>query len=309
VSNFKKRLALTLTCIPILIFSIFWPQKSHILIILIYGITITIIGSYEYWKLISKKGISINSFFIPFINTSIYTFAYFYANNFFNIQKYKITLILFILYIFIVFSYIYAQDILKKNFSLSFEKIAYTFLGLIYIGLPSFFIPFILNISPNPGNPAPIFCNIESSGTLVGSILGFYLVINVFSNDIFSYVFGIAFGRSNVIKLEASPNKSWAGYIGGFICNVLWIIVFYILFDIVLKFMHNPLWFYLTMAVISGMAVPVGDLVESVIKRSVNVKDSGSIVMGRGGILDSVDSILYFTPIYFIYLQIYFALT
>ena len=68
-----------------------------------------------------------------------------------------------------------------------------------------------------------------------------------------------------------------------------------------------PTAFYFLFPVISGFLVPIGDLVESVVKRSVNVKDSGNVIMGRGGVLDSVDTLFYLLPIYFVVLQVYFS--
>lgn len=307
MSNFFKRLLLIIISVPLLIFAIFWPMSSHILIIMIYGIIGSFLGSYEISTMIFRKGINIRRYFLPIINTIIYIFAYFYANNIIKIQEYKQSLIFFFLSLTAFFSFIYARDIIKKDLSRAFEKIAYTIFGIFYIGLPSFLIPFILNIDLNPQNPVPIFLNIESHGTIVGSFLALFLIINIFSNDVFSYVFGMLLGRNNVINLEASPKKSWAGYIGGYLSTFIWVIIYYILFDKIFGFIHFPILFYFLLPVFGGFLIPVGDLVESVIKRSVNVKDSGNIIMGRGGVLDSIDSILYFIPIFFIYLQIYFS--
>ena len=299
MSNFIKRLLLLIISVPLLFFAIFWPMNSHILIIIIFGVIGTFLGSYEISTLIFRKGINIRRYFLPIINTLIYIFAYFYANNIIKIHEYKQSLVFFFLSLTAIFSFIYARDIIKKDLSGAFEKMAYTVFGILYIGLPSFLVPFILNVKINPQNPTPIFFNIESHGTLTGSFLALFLVINIFSNDIFGYVFGMLLGRSNVINLEASPKKSWAGYIGGYLTTFVWVVIF--------GFIHFPILFYFLLPVFGGFLIPVGDLVESVIKRSVNVKDSGNIIMGRGGVLDSIDSILYFTPIFFIYLQIYFS--
>lgn len=89
--------------------------------------------------------------------------------------------------------------------------------------------------------------------------------------------------------------------------TIFFTVIFYFLFDKIFNLIKFPLWFYLILSFISGFLVPIGDLVESVIKRSTSVKDSGNLILGRGGVLDSVDSILYFMPIYFIFLQLYFS--
>lgn len=307
MSNFVKRLILTLISIPLLLFFLFWPLKSHIIIIIIYGLFGPFLGSYEVSTLIYRKGINIRRYFLPVLNTLVYIFAYFYANNYSHIQNFKQCLLLFFTGLIACISFIYARDIIKKDLSRAFEKIAYTIFGLLYIGLPSFLIPFIFNIEVNPQNPISIFFNIESHGTLTGSLMALLMLVNIFVNDIFCYVFGMLFGRNNVINLEASPKKSWAGYIGGYFSTFFFVTIYYILFDRIFGFINFPILFYYLLPFFSGILIPIGDLVESVIKRSTNVKDSGNIILGRGGVLDSIDTILYFTPIFFIYLQLYFS--
>ncbi len=307
MSNFTKRLILTLISIPLLLFFLFWPSRSHIVIIIIYGILGPFLGSLEISTLIFRKGINIRRYFLPTLNTLIYIFAYFYANNLLYIQDFKLSLLLFFTCIIVCISFIYARDMIKKDLSRAFEKITYTIFGLLYIGLPSFLLPFIFNIQINPQNPIQIFFNIESHGTLTGSLMALLMLTNIFANDIFCYVFGMLFGRNNMIKLEASPKKSWAGYIGGYFSTFFFIAIYYILIDRIFDFINYPILFYFLLAFFSGFLIPIGDLVESVIKRSSNVKDSGNIILGRGGVLDSIDTLLYFTPIFFIYMQIYYS--
>jgi phosphatidate cytidylyltransferase len=309
VSNFVKRLILTLVSVPIMIFSLFWPQNNHFILIAFVGIIITFLGSIEFMGLIEKKGIKTIKYLVPFTNLLLYVFAYFYANNLFGITSFKPLLPLFLMFLIGIISFIFAIDILKKDFSKSFEKIASLILGIVYVGIPSFFVPFILNISfpGKPEDPVPLFFGIESHGTLTGSLMGFLIVVIVFGNDIFSYVFGYAFGRNNVINLEVSPKKSWAGYIGGFFSTFFWVTAYYLLFKEVFNFDMFSVWFYYSMAFLGALVVPVGDLVESVFKRSAEVKDSGTLMLGRGGILDSADSALYFLPIFFCTAQIYLS--
>jgi phosphatidate cytidylyltransferase len=307
MNNFLSRLILTLVSVPLLMFFIFWPERNHIAIIIIFGFIVTFLGSYELASLINKKGIKLKSFLIPTVNISAFLFAYFYANDLFGFQKLRGSWLILGTVFIAAFSFFNASDIFKKSLKLSFEKMSYAVFSIIYIGVPSFLLPFIFNISFSPVNPSPVFYNIESHGTLTGSLLVLFMIVNIFGNDIFCYVFGMAFGRSNVIGLEASPKKSWAGYIGGFVSTLVLALIYFMIFEKALKLISMPLWFYIFIPAVAGFLVPIGDLVESVIKRSSQVKDSGSLILGRGGVLDSVDSILYFTPIYFFILQFYFA--
>ena len=88
MSNFIKRLILTLVSVPLLLLSVFWPQNNHIIMIIFFGLMITFLGSYEFGSLIYKKGINVRRFFLPIINIFIYIFAYFYANNFLNFSPF-----------------------------------------------------------------------------------------------------------------------------------------------------------------------------------------------------------------------------
>jgi len=67
MSNFLKRLILTLIAVPIAIFTIFWPMDNHIFLVLIFGILVTILGSYEINSLIYHKGINVKKFYLPII--------------------------------------------------------------------------------------------------------------------------------------------------------------------------------------------------------------------------------------------------
>ena len=304
MNNLMERVFLFNITVPVVILSIFWPINTHILLIILFGVFVTLLGSYELNSIILHKGVNISRFFLPAVNLLIYLFAYFYANNFFGISEKKYTLPLFCLFLVILLSLIYAKDILSTDFSKSLEKISITIFGLLYIGLPSFFLPFLLNISFSPADPVLLFYNVNSGGTLTGSFLILYILVLIWTNDIFAYVFGMWLGRNNVIGLSASPKKSWAGYIGGYFSVFAIVGLYYLIFNRILNF---PPAFYIIPPVFTGFLVPIGDLVESVVKRSVKVKDSGSIIMGRGGVLDSVDTILYVIPIFFICLQVYFS--
>jgi len=307
MSNFLSRLILTLVSIPLLIFLIFYPKDTHIFIILIIGFVVTFLGSYEMAALINKKNIELKRFFLPVINLFIFISAYIYANNLFNVYSFRQYWLIFFAVLVSSVSFIFARDIFKKDLKISFEKMSYTIFGIIYIGVPSFLIPFIFNLDFTPNAPAPIFFNVNSNGTLTGSLLALYMIVIIFSNDIFCYVFGMLFGKNNIIGLTASPKKSRAGYIGGFISTFIFSFIYYFLFERIFCFLSLHFLFYIIIPLAGGFLVPIGDLVESVIKRSSQVKDSGNLIMGRGGVLDSVDSILYFIPIYFVMLQAYFS--
>ncbi|MGE4453920.1 MAG: phosphatidate cytidylyltransferase [Sphaerochaeta sp.] len=172
----------------------------------------------------------------------------------------------------------------KDDFSKSLSRIGGESLLLLYPGL---LITFIQRLTALP-NASQIL------------ILFFLLV---FGNDVFAFIFGMALGRNNKGVVKVSPNKSIAGFIGGTLSAVL-LAVLYCLFVPGLEDTIS-----LTMAVVIGLATStaanIGDLIESAFKRSAKVKDSGMLIPGRGGLLDSIDSMLACAPIYWLLLTLF----
>lgn len=118
----------------------------------------------------------------------------------------------------------------------------------------------------------------------------------VFANDSLAWVFGMLFGKNNRGLIFASPNKSIAGFIGGFLGTVAVCVVIQHIFSDVFtgSFLKG-----IILAVLCTASAIIGDLVESVFKRSAEMKDSGNIILGRGGLLDSMDSILFTAPVFY----------
>jgi phosphatidate cytidylyltransferase len=134
-----------------------------------------------------------------------------------------------------------------------------------------------------------------------------FLII-VIANDSAAWAAGMIFGTGNRGIIFASPNKSIAGFMGGFIASLL-VGTGAVLF-IPQAFSSSRLPSFLAgaiLGVLSAAAGSLGDLGESVLKRSSQVKDSGNLIPGRGGILDSVDSIALSAPVYYISLLFLFT--
>ena len=136
-------------------------------------------------------------------------------------------------------------------------------------------------------------------------ILIFFLV--VFLNDAFAWVAGILLGKNNRGFVAASPSKSIAGFIGGQAASVLTAIAAVLLIP---GAFTSPVMASIPAGVIlgfgAGVASILGDLGESALKRSAGVKDSGSLILGRGGALDSIDSVLLAAPVYYLIYQVLF---
>ncbi len=116
-----------------------------------------------------------------------------------------------------------------------------------------------------------------------------------FSNDSLAWLVGVTVGRRRGL-FDASPNKSLEGFVGGMGGSVCMAFVCSLIFP---EAMGKPWWQLLTLGVVIGAAAIVGDLFESALKRSASFKDSGNAVPGRGGFLDSFDSLLFAAPLFY----------
>ncbi len=117
-----------------------------------------------------------------------------------------------------------------------------------------------------------------------------------FGNDSLAWLTGMTLGRKRGI-VPVSPNKSLAGFIGGFLGSLAAAGLAILFFN---RLQDTARVSIFLLGSITGAAVIVGDLLESALKRSAGIKDSSSLVPGRGGILDSFDSLLFSAPIFVI---------
>lgn len=127
-----------------------------------------------------------------------------------------------------------------------------------------------------------------------GSDLVFFLLLVVWMGDAGAYYFGRLFGRTPLSRI--SPQKTIEGSIGGMVTSVLTALVIHLTF-----FSEFPLFHALIAAALLSSAGVVGDLAESLWKRSAAVKDSGKLLPGHGGFFDRIDSVLFTAPILYGY--------
>jgi phosphatidate cytidylyltransferase len=134
-----------------------------------------------------------------------------------------------------------------------------------------------------------------------------YLLIS-FLNDSAAWTAGMLFGKNNRGLIAASPNKSVAGFIGGMLVSTIIGAgaAFFFSEIFVAAFIPGPAAGAI-LGFLTGAGAVLGDLGESALKRSAQVKDSGSIIPGRGGILDSIDSLAVAAPVYFLVFTLFFV--
>jgi phosphatidate cytidylyltransferase len=155
-----------------------------------------------------------------------------------------------------------------------------TTLGIIWIGLLGSFAVLILRFSTIPGSPT------WGTDTL------FLLALGVVANDVGALFVGSAAGRTP-LRLWISPHKTVEGFIGGSLLTIVALVVVGI-------GEWSDTWtstgHLLLLAIVISIMAPMGDLVESMFKRNLDVKDFGSIVKGHGGVLDRFDGFLFTLP-------------
>ena len=183
-------------------------------------------------------------------------------------------------------SAIFVAELYRRH-STPFQNIAITLFAVAYIAVPfSLLILF--------GFPERTLSGYQS--TLV---MGFFFLL--WANDTGAYLTGISIGKHPMFP-RISPKKSWEGFAGGLVFTQLVALVISRYFT-ALKTLD-----WLVIAGIICIFGVWGDLIESMLKRSLDIKDSGNILPGHGGILDRFDSVLFSAPIVFVYLQLKFLM-
>ncbi len=192
----------------------------------------------------------------------------------------KYLVLLLPLFVIIMVAELYRK---KEN---PFTNLAYTFFGILYIVVPFLLLNFMVS---HDG---------ESSYFYQG-VLGFFIMI--WANDTGAYLSGRSFGKHKLFE-RVSPNKTWEGTIGGVVLTIGFAVLWSWIWDAPEPFSNLINW--IVIAVIVAVLGGLGDLVESLFKRSIDVKDSGKIMPGHGGILDRFDGVFLAAPVVFTYIYL-----
>ncbi|MDR2392866.1 MAG: phosphatidate cytidylyltransferase [Treponema sp.] len=137
-------------------------------------------------------------------------------------------------------------------------------------------------------------------------ILMFLLM--VIANDSVAWATGMLWGKGNQGIIPASPHKSVAGFIGGLTASIIvGLGAFFFIPEAFSSRRIPSAWAGMALGLISGVVACLGDLGESAMKRSANMKDSGTLMPGRGGVLDSIDSLSLAAPVYYASYWFFFA--
>jgi phosphatidate cytidylyltransferase len=139
------------------------------------------------------------------------------------------------------------------------------------------------------------------------SVIILAFLFMVFANDSAAWASGMFLGRGNRGIVPASPNKSIAGFAGGLAASTLVGLAAGYWFPEAFRSSRAPsLLCAGILGFLTGLAASLGDLGESAFKRSAGIKDSGSLIPGRGGVLDSLDSLSLAAPVYYVVYLFFF---
>lgn len=170
------------------------------------------------------------------------------------------------------------------------ENIVWGIGGIVYIAIPMA----LLTAMPVNG----VYGTIIYTPSILLSIL-----FIVWANDVGAYLTGVAFGRRKLFE-RISPNKSWEGFFGGVACAIL--------VGGICGYLSAPSPNSILVWAGAGAVIAIsgvfGDLVESMLKRSVGIKDSGNIMPGHGGFLDRFDALILAAPFVYTYFTLIFTL-
>jgi len=235
-------------------------------------VTVTIIALNEMFNMTKSENIKPHKIF-AFIFSALFFLVIFFAKLEIIQFKYLALFPFFLLIPFII-------ELYKKH-PKPILNLATTFFAIIYIAIPIAISNFMVFPKAN---------NHEFSYQL---LLGMFLMI--WSSDTGAFFVGSAIGKRKLFE-RISPKKSWEGVIGGYIFSLLISLAVYKIMGVL------QIYEWLTISIIVSTFSIFGDLVESLFKRSVNLKDSGTIMPGHGGMLDRIDSSLFSIPAVVTYL-------
>ncbi|HMA76110.1 MAG TPA: phosphatidate cytidylyltransferase [Candidatus Krumholzibacteriaceae bacterium] len=265
-----KRIIISIIFLP---FILLITRKGGLYFLVLITILITS-GLWEFYRMVEAKGIK-PSKLIGITCGIIIPFSVFFSKG-------KADTLLFLLVIIFIAVMIIELGRGKRNYAL--YHISVTIFGVLYVGLLGSYLLMLREL--------PVSMNLDYKNGFLFVILVFILT---WCYDTGAYTFGKIAGRHKLFP-SVSPGKTLEGALGGVLLSCFGILVAR---EYILPFI--TIWEAVGLAVVGSVVSQLGDLVESMIKRDVNIKDSSNTIPGHGGILDRFDSMLFNAPaIYYI---------
>lgn len=236
-------------------------------------LAITILAQREFYKLFDKTEVIPQKSYGTAIGAFIFISVFLVENKFADPTIY---LLIAVLCVFLTIFELY------KDSPTNIDNLAVTLMGIIYVALPFS----LLNIIGNN--------EFTSNKYSYSFLLGFFIFL--WTNDTGAYLVGSTMGKNKMFE-RISPKKTWEGTIGGFLTAIGAGYVISLFFNEI----SSIEW--MGFAAIVSIFGTYGDLIESMIKRRLGIKDSGNILPGHGGLLDRFDSTILAAPAIFFYIK------
>ena len=213
--------------------------------------------------------------------------SFYYFSKLGPAQSYDFELAVLLFVMLVVF----ARQMFERTRDISpLERMAFTLFGFLYVLWLFNFITKIVYITPR-----------LPSGQTTGHFYCLYLIVVTKFSDMGAYLTGSMIGKHPLVP-HISPKKTWEGFFGALAFSVMGSYAMLWLMPNKLWLINN--WHGLVLGLLLGFAAIIGDLAESIIKRSCGVKDSGKMLPGIGGALDLIDSLLFTAPLLFFYMRL-----
>ena len=250
--------------------------------------SLALLGLWEYYTMLDHKHLP-NFKIIGMICGFIFCVGSFYNfRRYGPVSSYDFEVATLLFFMLVVF----ARQMFQRTRDISpLETMAYTLFGLLYVPWLFGFLTKIVFLLPRD----PV------THQTTGHLYVLWLLVVTKFSDMGAYVAGSLFGKHPLVP-HISPKKTWEGFFGALAFSTGGACGF-------LALMHRQLT-YLTqtdaviLGLVLGFAAIIGDLAESIIKRSCDVKDSGKLLPGIGGALDLIDSLLFTAPLLFFYMRL-----
>ncbi len=268
-SNLTQRIITALVGAAVIVACIVYGQWTYYAIFFF----ICFMTLREFYGLTGLDGVVVQKTFGLICGMSIFTLSFLIESGIISYRFYFL--------IFPLVSCVYMIKLYKKFERKPFTNIAYTFLGIFYVAVPYA----LLHIAA------------FETGTYHFEII-FGCLFILWASDTGAYIAGTLFGKRKLFE-RISPKKSWEGALGGALLAFAFAFMMNYFFHIL------ALWQWLWIAAIIIVGGTYGDLIESLLKRSIEIKDSGSSLPGHGGFLDRFDGLLISAPFIVAFLEIF----
>ncbi|MEA3209706.1 MAG: phosphatidate cytidylyltransferase [Chthoniobacter sp.] len=280
---FIRRFGSTVALWSVALSTIWWGYEPGFFVLLT---TLGLVGLWEYYTMLENKQLP-NFKILGMLCGGVMSVGSFYNFRTFgsaNTQDWEVATLVGCMLV------VFARQMFQKTRDLSpLETMAFTVFGIFYIPWMFLFVTKIVYLIPR-----------DAAGYVTGHFYVLWLLVVTKFSDMGAYLTGSLFGKHLLVP-HISPKKTWEGFFGALLfstagaCGLLALLPE--------KLSHLKQMDAAILGLGLGFAAVVGDLAESVVKRSADVKDSGHLLPGIGGALDLIDSLLFTAPLLFFYLR------